>query len=785
MRRSRGALVCFSALRTHRACATQPSVSARRDGASPHSRGGQRFAPLTDVRTLRTRQHPLVYATWTALVILGIATGALVQRLWVLRAEIERLAAQLTLDAGPESTLIYDQHDELVSALFEQHRIGVPLDRMSAHAANAVVAVEDRRFFTHEGLDIRRIVKAGLVNLRARSIVQGGSTITQQLVRSLLLNRERSFTRKFKEAVLARRLEERYSKQDILEAYLNRVYFGDGYYGIEAASLGYFGKSATTLDVVEAATLAGLIKGPSLYSPTKFPERARQRRDLVLAQMRAQGMLSDVDYQAATAVPVHVSIARGDRTGVPDPRHTRGAEYFRDAVQRELLQRFGSEAVYTGGLRVYTTLDRDLQTMAEGVVAARISEMPAGDVGEPLQGALVALDPQTGFVKAIVGGGSFKDSSFNRALDAKRQPGSAFKPFIFAAALESGYWPSSQIERLDEPIATPEGPWLPDGEHETTTTRLRDALIVSSNRAAAHLLQDVGLYRTLDLVSRFGITSPMPAVPSVALGTGEVTLFELTAAYAVFANRGLWRAPTTIRRVIDRYGRELYRATGAERRVISESSAFLMTSMMADVIARGTGTRARGAGFKLQAAGKTGTSTDYTDAWFVGYTPHLVTGVWFGFDQPRTIMDRGFAGVVAVPAWARFMTAATKGAPNDWFTVPGSLEKVTLCRVSGLRATDRCTLPVVEEAPFEAETLEQSPQFFVREGGVYQEFRAVGSMHEPCHLTHGWPGDAVPASYETPAGLPPPIPGPIIPGSTIQTTIPTPPRAPGNRSPHQ
>ena len=730
-------------------------------------------------------RRALVWIAWMVLIAAGALAGLAMHRLWEFRSGLERLADQLTLDAGPESTLIYDSNNNLVSALFEEHRIAVPLNEISPHLVNGVLVIEDGRFFDHDGIDLRRIVMAAVANHRAGEIVQGGSTITQQLVRSILLSREKSYMRKLKEAILARRLEERYSKHDILQAYLNRVYFGDGYYGVQAAAIGYFGKPASALDAVEGATLAGSIKGPSLYSPTKAPEKARERRDLVLREMRAAGMLSDDEFQQAVVVPVKASIAKGDATGVTDLRHTRGGEYFRDVVVRELLDRFGSEAVYTGGLRVYTTLDRRLQSLGEAVVASRLSRTPRSG-GEPLQGALVALEPGTGFVKAIVGGREFRESQFNRAIDARRQPGSAFKPFIFALALESGFSPSSELQGLDQPIETNEGPWLPGGEHEVTSVRLRDALVTSSNRASAHLLQQLGVHRTLDLISRFGITSQLPAVPSLALGTGEVTLYELTSAYGVFANRGVWRAPTTIRRVEDRYGREIYRAPDTQRPVISEATAYLMTSMMADVMNRGTATTARMTGFARQAAGKTGTSNDFTDAWFIGYTPHLVTGVWFGYDKPRMIMDRGFASVVAVPAWARFMMAATRGVAAEWFDMPGSLVKVKLCRISGLLATDRCHLPALETLPYDpnAAGAPVGAMPVLKPGGVFEELRHVGRLPEVCPLLHQ--DDAMHAAFED--ELSPPtnalpsygaVPGPptslgSLPSRTAVPAAPTP-----------
>ena len=683
---------------------------------------------------------------WTAVVMAGFAAGAATHQLWTLRQQIEDLASQVSLQDGPASTVLFDGEDQAVAAVFVEHRLPVRLDSISPHLLNAVLVVEDRRFYEHAGIDWRRVLKSAVVNIRAGKIRQGGSTITQQLVRATLLKTERSFTRKFTEAVIARRLEETHSKYEILEAYLNRVYFGDGFYGAQAAALGYFGKPASNLEPVEAAMLAGLIKGPSLYAPSKSPERARARLRLVLDQMLAEGVLQKQQHDAAGSVSIDAIVAPQEVTKAADLRHVTGAEYFRDAVTRELVERFGTEATFSGGLRVYTTLDQKLQRVAEE--ASRLSPLRARD-GQFLQTALVAIEPSTGFVKAIVGGRDFRESPFNRALDARRQPGSTFKPFIFARALESGLSPSSRIDNLDLPILTPEGPWLPADHSAASSLPLRDALVQSSNRAAAHLLQQVGVGSTLSLVAQFGITSALPAVPSLALGTGEVSLFELASAYGVFANRGVWRQPTTIRRVEDRNGRVIYRASNLERRVISEATSYQMTSMMADVLNRGTATAARGTGFSLQAAGKTGTSDGFTDAWFVGYTPHLVTGVWFGFDQPRMIMNRGFAGLVAVPPWARFMMAATRNDRNDWFEMPPTLTRVRLCKVSGRLATDRCHLPVIEEMDPEIEAVEPlvDTPTLVRDGGTYEDLRRVDNLPPPCHLHHAdvslidWPLD--------------------------------------------
>jgi 1A family penicillin-binding protein len=700
----------------------------------------------------RKRQAMMTVA-WGVLIVVGLATGLAVHQLWQFRSELEELADQLTLDVGPESTLLYDQDNNLISALYEEHRIAVRLEEMSQHLVNAVLVTEDRRFYDHDGIDVRRILAAAVANQRAGEIVEGGSTITQQLVRSILLSREQTYSRKIKEAILARRVEERYAKRAILESYLNRVYFGDGYYGVQAAAIGYFGKQVSELDVVEAATLAGLIKGPSVYSPTKNPEACRKRRDLVLDELHAAGTLTDQEFQQAVSVPVKALLARGDQTGVADPRHAHGAEYFRDAVSRELIDRFGAQAVYTGGLRVYTTLDRDLQRLAENVIASRVRGLTHGV--EPLQGALVAIDPQSGFVKAVVGGRSFAESPYNRAIDARRQPGSAFKPFVYAAALETGFSPGSMIEGLDQPIETGQGPWLPGGEHEVSSTTLRTGLALSSNRAAAHLMQDVGIHRTLDLVQRLGIHSPMPAVPSLALGSGELSLYELTSAYGVFANRGIWKQPTMIRRVVDRFGREVYSAEPNERRALSESTAYMMASMMSDVLDYGTAASARSMGFKLHAAGKTGTSQDYSDAWFVGFTPTMVTGVWFGYDKPRPIMNRGFASVVAVPAWTRFMVAALRGVKDSWFDLPGGLSEVKICRLSGGLATDKCHLPVYEPAPYDPSNPYVVASGTTREGGIVTDVRQYDRVPPPCTLPHGEPGSPMPPSYYDPSFINP------------------------------
>ncbi len=571
-----------------------------------------------------------------------VGAGAALYAVWQIHKDVDAVSVRFVLDPGPQSTLIFDSKDRPISALYREHRIPVSLEEMSGDLVNAVLVTEDRRFFKHDGVDFRRIAASTLANFRHGRIVQGGSTITQQFVRGAFLDRSRTYARKVREAWLATELETRFSKRAILQAYLNHVYFGDGYYGVEAASRGYFGKPASGLNAIEGATLAALISRPSGYGLRHTPARVRARRDWVLRQMLGEGHLALDAYAKSVVIPVASTLATSATRSAQDPAKANQGPYFVNTVTEMLYQQFGTEKVLTGGLRVYTTLDSDVQRFAEQAILKRLEELDKRrKQGEPLQAALVAIEPSTGFVRAIVGGRNFVESPFNRATDARRQPGSAFKPFVFAAALEAGYSPGTTIGGLEESVASFQGAYLPGGEHEVGSTTLRSALVHSSNRAAVHLLQRVGLRPTIDLATRMGLDS-MPAVPSLALGTGEVSLLNLTSAYTVFVNGGILQPPTFIRRVEDSEGRVLYRSGSEGRRVISETTAFLMASL-ADVVDSGTGYSARANDFRLPAGGKTGSTDDHNDAWFVGFTPQLAAGVWMGFDRPQQIMRRGFA----------------------------------------------------------------------------------------------------------------------------------------------
>jgi membrane carboxypeptidase/penicillin-binding protein len=415
------------------------------------------------------------------------------------------------------------------------------------------------------------------------------------------------------------------------------------------------------------------------------PERALARRNIVLQAMVNNGVLAQADADAARNTALHL-------TNAIEMKESFGL-YYKEQVRRELVDRFGGSRVAQGGLRVYTTLEPELQQAAEKILENGIADIEGRrgykhprrgkDAKEYLQGALVAMDPTTGAVRAMVGGRDFSESRFNRAMQAKRQSGSAFKPFVYAAALEEGYSPASLISNLNSPILTTQGNWVPeDGHSNATELTMRSALKISSNRAAVQMLNTIGIKDAVSYAEKLNVGTP-PSVPSLALGSGDVTLISLTAAYGAFADHGIVRTPVLIRKVEDSDGKVIYQDGGKSQQAVSDATAFLMSSMLADVISAGTAYKARQAGFMLPAAGKTGTTNDYVDAWFVGYTPHLVTGVWVGFDQPKTIITNGYAADLAVPIWGQFMKIATRNAKPEWFDRPANVIGVNVCRVSG------------------------------------------------------------------------------------------------------
>jgi penicillin-binding protein 1A len=612
---------------------------------------------------------------------------------WYLHDALGDLPDQRAVEGAgtmPHATTIVDARGRHAFTVFEERRLHVPLSRVSPHLVHAILAIEDQRFYDHRGIDPIRIAGAAVHNLGVLRTEQGGSTISQQLARLSLLNPDKTFRRKLREAVLATRLERIFSKDEILELYLNRAYFGDGLYGVEAASLGFFGTHASNLSIAEAALIAGLVKAPSSYAPTSNPKRATARRDLVLRVMRDEGAITEEAYRTAVATPLRLldTLRREEAFG----------QYFKEEVRKWLVETYGWDRVYHGGLKVETTIDLDMQKAADAEVARAIADIEKRQLrgrgphkaADALQAALVAIDPRTGEIRAMVGGRAFDRSAFNRVTQSRRQPGSAFKPFVYAAALEMGYSPASLIAGLNDPIVTATGAYLPeDGHLESDAITMRAALRTSSNRAAVRMLDTIGIPAAVKSAGQLGVES-LPRVPSLALGSGEVTLLTLTSAFGAFANDGVLAPPAFVRKVTSADGEVLYEAKAEPRRAISPATAFLLTSMLQDVVDSGTAWQARQIGFRLPAAGKTGTTNEYRDAWFVGYTPRLVTGVWIGYDTPRTIVSGGYAAELAVPLWARFMMKATQRDKPEAFRAPSTVTAIEICPLQGHRATDAC-----------------------------------------------------------------------------------------------
>jgi 1A family penicillin-binding protein len=647
--------------------------------------------PNRDQVEILIKAHRRIFVAAVLVVSVG-ALSAIGVSLWTLYAAVSGLPDQNAVRAGgtmARATTIVDVKGRHAFTIFQEQRLQVPLARISPNLVRAVIAIEDQRFYKHGGIDVIRVAGAAVNNTLKFRAQQGGSTITQQLARLIFLTPAKTIRRKLQEVVLAMRLERMFTKNEILELYLNKAYFGDGLHGVEAASLGYFGKHASDLDVAEAALIAGLVKAPSTYAPTVAADRAMARRNVVLGAMRDTRDLDEKTFEAALRRPLRLNdtLRREEAYG----------QYFKEEVRKQLVDWFGWDRVHLEGLKVETTLDLDMQKAADAEVARSLAEIDQRQARlrrsrgtDPLQAALVAIDPGTGEIRAMVGGRDFDGSRFNRAMQSRRQPGSAFKPFIYAAALEQGYTPATLITGLSEPIMTFRGAWLPEDDHTAgDAITMRAALRVSSNRAAVRMLQAIGVPAAVQYAKQLGL-GEMPDVPSLALGSGEVTLLSITAAFGAFANEGQLAAPFLIRRVTDGKGEVLYEAEATTQPVVSPATAFLITSMLQDVVNSGTAWNARQIGFRLPAAGKTGTTSDYKDAWFVGYTPHLVTGVWVGYDKPRTIVNGGYAAELAVPLWARFMTTATRNDKGEWFRAPSNIVAVEIDRQSGRRASDAC-----------------------------------------------------------------------------------------------
>jgi len=560
----------------------------------------------------------------------------------------------------------------------DEHRHDVALADIAPALRHAIVAVEDHRFYRHPGVDPIAVSRAMIHNVRERSLVEGGSTLTQQLARTLFLSNRRTAGRKAKEAVLALMMEQRLGKDQILELYLNRVYMGSGRYGAESMSRAVFGKSASSLSLPEAAYLAGLIRAPSALSPWSNPQGALERSHVVLRRMREERYITPNEEDAARRAPLRIVSAP---PSVVDAKGGYAKEYLRD----EFREHFGK--YHPPGWTVHTSFVPALQELAENAVAEGLRTLRIAD----LQAALVVLDPRTGDLLALVGGRDALASPYNRAVRSRRQPGSAFKPIVYAAALNRGMSPVSVLRDLQAVrVVSQNQEWSPGGVHETADAEtLRQALSESNNQAAVAVQQRIGSRPVLGLARDVGL-SDMPDVPSLALGTGLVTPLELTAAYAPFANRGFAVQPRGIVEVVDADDDVAYEGEVRKKRVLPDTVAFQALTMLRDVVDTGTGAPVRERGVRFPVAGKTGTTDDFKDAWFVGFSSSVVAGVWVGFDQPSTILPEGYGARVALPIWADFMRRAARVRVPKEFEVPYGLEEVELCRVSYLRPVAEC-----------------------------------------------------------------------------------------------
>ncbi|MCK4404119.1 MAG: PBP1A family penicillin-binding protein [candidate division Zixibacteria bacterium] len=622
-------------------------------------------------------------------------------------------------------TKIYSADGEVIKEFYTERRILTPLKRIPPHLIDALLATEDRRFFDHWGANLLAMGRALWHNFWAGRRVQGASTITQQLARTLFLTPEKTIPRKIKEVLTAIKIERNYTKEEILEMYLNQCYFGRGAYGVQAAAHLYFGKNVEDLIISECAILIGIPKNPSRYSPITHPDLSLKRRNIVLESTKDFGRISTKLADSLKSLPLEIH---------PTSAPIGEAPYFTEMVRQYLEKKYGEDGLYQGGLSVYTTLNLELQMAAEEalireletrqqnmeqthslqdtnytvVVIDTTEEKPISKREyKQIQGALVALDNKNGNILALVGGKDFAQSQFNRAVQALRQPGSGFKPFIYTAAIDNGARPTDIV--YDTPIILTGddgkewGPQNFDLIFRGPVT-LREALARSINVVSAKLIQKVTPQQTIFFASHMGISSPLAPYPSLALGTSEVTLWDMVSAFSVFPHGGIKVEPKYILKITDRYGKVLEEKKFSRREeVLSAQTAYIMITMLQSVINRGTGYGARARGFTRPAGGKTGTSDDCMDNWFLGFTPQITAGVWIGYDDKTVIGENVTGAHTALPVWTDFMIKAHGNLPVEYFKLPPGIYFKTVCLESGLPATDKC--PRIITDIFTEETL--------------------------------------------------------------------------------
>ena len=592
----------------------------------------------------------------------------------------------------PAATEVLDHRGETLAYWYKERRFPVPLSQIPPHLIQAFVSAEDARFYEHEGLDFLGIMRAALKDIMARRIVQGGSTITQQVARSLLLSRERSFIRKLKEAILAWEIDSALTKDEILTIYLNHIYLGAGAYGVEAAARTYFSKHVWELNLPEAALIAGLTPAPSRYNPLRHPELALKRRAYVLRRMAEEGYISWEEAQRAMKSPLHLKPS--------DFSPRKEALYFLEVVKRRLEERLGPD-LYTGGYTVYTTLDLTWQEEAEKALRAQVEAIARRHHRREIpQAAVVCLENRSGAVRVLIGGRDFEKSQFNRAVQARRQPGSAFKPVVWALALEKDLATvASQV--VDEPIVLPGAKpftyWQPRNFDQTYLgpISLRTALVHSRNTVAVKLAYAEGLSDLITFARALGIESPLARDYSLALGSSGLSLLELTRAYTAFANYGVLRRESLVESIFDRHGKALPPGTPPPKQVLSRETAYQLVFLLKEVVRTGTGRCAKALG--VPAGGKTGTTDNYHDAWFIGFTKETTCGVWVGYDSLKSLGYLETGGRAACPLWLKVMESRPAGFSGEDFEPPAGITLVEMKDFDPLRGEEVLWLPFEEK----------------------------------------------------------------------------------------
>ena len=621
------------------------------------------------------------------------------------------------------ATYVYDINGNVITEYSVERRSFLTLDRIPLDLQNALIAMEDNDFFNHWGVSIKGILRAVLRDLLHRKVRQGGSTITQQLSKLIFLKPERTISRKIKEIFISLQIERNFSKQEILQMYFNQIYFGGGVYGVQTASKVYFGKDVENLNISECALLVGIIPAPEKYSPFTNPEIAKKRRDLVLLRMYEEGYIKKDEYENAK------------KETIPDKKsliYSSNAPYFTEYIRQQLEPKYGVEMFWKGGLKIYTTLDLNLQKKAEEIFEKRLSEYEQINSSKEekststLQGAFVAIESKTGAIKIMIGGRNYKESQFNRVIQAKRQAGSTFKPFVWMTALLQGYTPATMIndnpmvfysdskmnwhliedatdqttinEVIEPFLENPEFKiWMPsdfDGKFLGTIT-LRKALEKSRNLASIYLVNNLSPNAVVDTAYRAGIKSRLDAVPSIGLGTSLVSVMEMTSAFNTFANNGIYVEPIAILKITDNNGKVLEENFPKEAEVFRPQEVYLLVNMMKGVVQRGTGKVV--SKLKRPIAGKTGTTQDSKDTWFIGFSPDITAGAWMGYDDfSKITMSDWTGGSTVAPWWADIMEEVLKEYPVRDFTVPDKITFVSVDEDSGKIAGPKCKNKIME-----------------------------------------------------------------------------------------